>query len=76
MDEMHLLLSAIKEVVPVPISFEQIESGAKGFFHLEEKEKKPAKKESIMDKLSKGKAKSEKTKTQKKVTDRDIRTAI
>ena len=42
----------------------------------ETKEKKPAKKESIMDKLSKGKAKSEKTKTQKKVTDRDIRAAI
>ncbi len=30
------LLAAIKEVVPVPISFEQIDSGAKGFFHLEE----------------------------------------
>ncbi len=30
------LLAAIKEVVPVPISFEQIESGAKGFYHLEE----------------------------------------
>ncbi len=30
------LLEAIKEVVPVPISFEQIDSGAKGFYHLEE----------------------------------------
>ena len=30
------LLAAIKEVVPVPISFEQINSGAKGFYHLEE----------------------------------------
>ena len=30
------LLTAIKDVVPVPISFEQIDSGAKGYFHLEE----------------------------------------
>lgn len=30
------LLEAIKEVVPVPISFEQIDSGAKGFYYLEE----------------------------------------
>lgn len=30
------LLAAIKEVVPVPISFEQIDSGAMGFYHLEE----------------------------------------
>ena len=30
------LLTAIKEVVPVPISFEQIDSGAKGFFNPEE----------------------------------------
>lgn len=30
------LLAAIKEVVPVSISFEQIDSGAKGFYHLEE----------------------------------------
>lgn len=30
------LLAAIKEVVLVPISFEQIDSGAKGYFHLEE----------------------------------------
>ena len=30
------LLAAIKEVVPVPISFEQIDSRAKGYFHLEE----------------------------------------
>lgn len=30
------LLVAIKEVVPVPITFEQIDSGAKGFYHLEE----------------------------------------
>ena len=30
------LLAAIKEVVPVTISFEQIDSGAKGFYHLEE----------------------------------------
>ena len=30
------LLDAIKEIVPVPIAFENIESGAKGYFHLEE----------------------------------------
>ena len=30
------LLEAIKEIVPVPIAFENIESGAKGYFHLEE----------------------------------------
>ena len=30
------LLEAIKEVVPVPISFENIESGAKGYYHVEE----------------------------------------
>jgi antirestriction protein ArdC len=30
------LMDAIKQVVPVPISFEQIDSGAKGYFHLEE----------------------------------------
>jgi len=30
------LLDAIKEVVPVPITFENIESGAKGFYSLEE----------------------------------------
>lgn len=30
------LLDAIKEVVPVPITFENIESGAKGYFHLED----------------------------------------
>ncbi len=30
------LLNAIKDVVPVPVSFEQIDSGAKGFYHLEE----------------------------------------
>lgn len=30
------LLDAIKEVVPVPIAFENIESGAKGFYNLEE----------------------------------------
>ena len=30
------LLEAIKEAVQVPISFEQIDSGAKGFYHLEE----------------------------------------
>ncbi len=35
-DEYEKLLGAIKEVVPVPISFENIESGAKGFYHLEE----------------------------------------
>ena len=35
-DGYEILLAAIKEVVPVPISFEQIDSGAKGFFHLEE----------------------------------------
>ena len=30
------LFEAIKEVVPVPITFEDIPSGAKGYFHLEE----------------------------------------
>ncbi len=30
------LLAAIKDAVPVPISFEQIESGAKGYFSLDE----------------------------------------
>lgn len=30
------LMAAIKEVVPVPISFENIVSGAKGYYHLEE----------------------------------------
>ena len=30
------LLEAIKEAVQVPISFEQIDSGAKGFYHLED----------------------------------------
>ncbi len=30
------LLEAIKEVVHVPISFENIESGAKGYYHVEE----------------------------------------
>ncbi len=30
------LMAAIKEVVPVPISFENIDSGAKGYYHLEE----------------------------------------
>ena len=30
------LLEAIREVVPVPITFENIESGAKGYYHLEE----------------------------------------
>ncbi|MBP5756353.1 MAG: antirestriction protein ArdA, partial [Spirochaetales bacterium] len=29
-------MEAIKEVVPVPITFENIESGAKGYYHLEE----------------------------------------
>jgi hypothetical protein len=32
----NALFDAIKEVVPVPISFEEIPSGAKGYFHLEE----------------------------------------
>ncbi len=31
------LLKALKEVIPVPVSFEQIESGAKGYYHLEDK---------------------------------------
>ena len=35
-DGYETLFEAIKEVVPVPISFENIESGAKGFYHLEE----------------------------------------
>ena len=30
------LIEAIQEVVPVPITFENIESGAKGYFHVEE----------------------------------------
>lgn len=30
------LLEAIQDVVPVPVTFENIESGAKGYFHLEE----------------------------------------
>ena len=30
------LLAAIKDVVPVPITFEQIDSGAKGYYHMEE----------------------------------------
>lgn len=30
------MLEAIKEAVQVPISFEQIDSGAKGFYHLED----------------------------------------
>ena len=30
------LLEAIREVVPVPITFENIDSGAKGYYHLEE----------------------------------------
>ena len=30
------LIEAIKEVVPVPIEFEDIQSGAKGYFHIEE----------------------------------------
>ena len=32
----NALFDAIKEVVPVPITFEDIPSGAKGYFHLEE----------------------------------------
>ena len=32
----NALFHAIKEVVPVPITFEDIPSGAKGYFHLEE----------------------------------------
>ena len=35
-EDYEKLLNAIKEVVPVPVSFENIESGAKGYFHLEE----------------------------------------
>ena len=31
-----ILLEAIKGSVPVPVSFEKIESGAKGYYHLEE----------------------------------------
>ena len=30
------LLEAIKEAIPVPVTFEQIDSGAKGYYHLEE----------------------------------------
>lgn len=30
------LIEAIKETVPVPIEFENIESGAKGYFHIED----------------------------------------
>lgn len=32
----EILLDAIKQASPVPISFEQIDSGAKGYFHVEE----------------------------------------
>lgn len=32
----NTLFEAIKETVPVPITFENIESGAKGYFHVEE----------------------------------------
>ena len=32
-----MLLEALKEVSPVPISFEEIESGAKGYYHQTEK---------------------------------------
>ena len=32
----EVLLDAIKEVVPVPVTFENIDSGAKGYYHLEE----------------------------------------
>lgn len=35
-DGYNTLFDAIKEVVPVPIAFENIESGAKGYFNLEE----------------------------------------
>ncbi len=35
-DGYKTLLDAITEVVPVPITFENIESGAKGYFHLED----------------------------------------
>ena len=35
-EDYEKLINAIMEVVPVPVSFENIESGAKGYFHLEE----------------------------------------
>ena len=39
-------------------------------------EKKPEKKESVKDKLAKGKEKSEKTKAPKKIKDKDLQEAI
>ena len=35
-DGYETLFEAIKQVTPVPVSFEAIESGAKGYFHTEE----------------------------------------
>lgn len=35
-DGYEKILEAIKETVPVPIAFEEIASGAKGYFHLED----------------------------------------
>jgi len=35
-DGYKTLLDAVTEVVPVPVTFENIESGAKGYFHLED----------------------------------------
>jgi hypothetical protein len=35
-DGYKTLLDALKDVIPVPITFENIESGAKGYFHVEE----------------------------------------
>ena len=35
-DGYKTLLNAVTDVVPVPITFENIESGAKGYFHLED----------------------------------------
>ncbi|WP_049945629.1 ArdC family protein [Butyrivibrio sp. LC3010] len=35
-DGYKTLLDALKDVIPVPITFENIESGAKGYFHVED----------------------------------------
>ena len=34
----HLFMDAVKEISPVPIRFDEIEDGAKGYYHMEKKE--------------------------------------
>ena len=36
-DKYEVLMGALKEISPVPISFEDIKSGAKGYYHTEDK---------------------------------------